>query len=70
MSDPISDLSDGGFEKVLMKTKGGKIISPRIKPGGGHSLIKVKGGGPTLRFLPRAVQQLKMPPRADTKSHF
>ena len=33
--------------------------------GGGHSLIKV-----TQRFLPRAVQQLKMLLRADTKSHF
>ena len=33
----------------------------------GHSSIKVTGG-PTLRFLARAVQQLKMKPRADTKS--
>ena len=30
--------------------------------GGGHSLIKVKA----LRLLPKAVQQLKMLPRADT----
>ena len=42
----------------------------------GHFLIKVTGGGggggerPKLRFLPRAIQQLKMLPRADRKSHF
>ena len=36
---------------------------------GGNSLIKVTGS-PTLRFLPRVVQQLKMLPEADTKSHF
>ena len=39
-----------------------------------HSVIKVTGGGgggPTLRFLLRAVQHwLKMLPRADIKSHF
>ena len=35
-----------------------------------HSLFKMTGG-PTLRFLRTAVQQLKMPPRErDTKSHF
>ena len=34
---------------------------------GGHSLIKVTGG-PTLRLLPRAVQQLKLLPGVDTKS--
>ena len=40
---------------------------------GGNYLIKVTGGsegGPTVRFLPRAIQQLKLLPRADTKSHF
>ena len=37
---------------------------------GGHSLIKVTGRVPTLRFLPRAVEQLKMLPRADTKFIF
>ena len=36
---------------------------------GQNSLIKVTGS-PTLRFLPRVVQQLKMLPRADTKPHF
>ena len=46
-----------------------------VAEGLGHSLIKVTGregggGGLTLRFLSRAVQQLKMPPRVDTKSHF
>ena len=35
----------------------------------GHSLTKVMGS-PTHRFLPSAVQQLKMLLRADTKSHF
>ena len=35
----------------------------------GYSLIKVNGG-PTLRFLPGVVQQLKMLSRADTISHF
>ena len=35
-----------------------------------HFLIKVTGEGPKLRFLPGAVQQLKMLPKADTKSHF
>ena len=34
-----------------------------------HSLIKVTGGGPTLTFLPRVVQQLKMLPRAWTQNH-
>ena len=33
----------------------------------GHSLIKVTGG-PTLRLLPGAVQQLKLLPRVDTTS--
>ena len=45
---------------------------------GRHSLIEVRGRGegggggkgPTLRFLPRAVQQLKLLPRVDTTSHF
>ena len=41
----------------------------RRKHPGGHSLIKVTRV-PTLRFLPRAAQQLKILPRADTKSHF
>ena len=36
---------------------------------GGHSLTKVMGA-PTLRFSARVVQQLKMRPKADTKSHF
>ena len=34
-----------------------------IQSARGHSLIKVKEGGPTLTFLPKAVQQLKMLPR-------
>ena len=29
-----------------------------------------EGGRPKLRFLPGAIQQLKMLPRADRKSHF
>ena len=35
-------------------------------------MIKVTGVCPTLRFLPRAVKQLKLLPRVDTctKSHF
>ena len=37
--------------------------------GEGHSLTKVMGA-PTLRFSARVVQQLKMRPKADTKSHF
>ena len=40
-----------------------------ILPPAGHSLIKVTGG-PTLRLLPIAVQQLKLLPRVDTASHF
>ena len=36
----------------------------------GHMLIKATGGGSDTKVLPRAVQQLKMLPRADTKSHF
>ena len=39
------------------------------RPPGGQSLIKMTGGL-TLRFLPRALQQLKMLPRVDTKSIF
>ena len=33
-------------------------------------LLNKGDGGLTLRFLPGVVQQLKMPPRANTKSHF
>ena len=37
--------------------------------GGGYSLIKVTEDA-TLRLLPRAVQQSKLLPRVDIKSHF
>ena len=38
---------------------------------GDHSVIKVTGGGGSrLRLLPRAVQQIKVLPRAHTTSHF
>ena len=35
-------------------------------------IIKVKkvSGGLTLRFLPRVIQQLKLPPRVDMTFHF
>ena len=36
---------------------------------GGHSLIKVTGC-PTIRLLPRSVQQLKLLHRVDTRSQF
>ena len=38
------------------------------EPGG--SLLNQRDGGPTLKLLPRAVQQLKLLPRVDTTSHF
>ena len=43
-----------------------KVDTIMIQWGGGGALLN----GPTLRLLPRAVQQLKMLPRTDTKSHF
>ena len=50
------------FPRSLPKTQ-----SPRIcSYSGGHSLIQVTA----LTFLPRAVQQLKLLPRVDTKSGF
>ena len=55
-----------------METK--NVAESQQNAGGGHSLIKVTGGGGggggALRLLSRAVQQLKMLSRADTKSHF
>ena len=36
---------------------------------GGHSLIKVTRGGSATDLLPKAVQQLKMLPRAGAKNH-
>ena len=39
--------------------------------GGGHLLIKVRGGSDTKAFLPRVlVKQLKLLPTVDTTSHF
>ena len=37
---------------------------------GGEGSTPSHKGGQTLRFLPRAVQQLKLLPRLDTKFHF
>ena len=53
------------YEKSTQKLK---CITPWGGGGGGHSLIEVTREA-SLRFLPRAVQQLKILPRADTKSH-
>ena len=50
-----------GMRWVLINCQG-------LFSGGGHSLIKVRGS--ETKLLPRAVQQLKMLPRADRKSHF
>ena len=44
------------------------LTAPKLI-GGRHFLIKLTGG-PTLKFLPRAVQPLKLLPRRDTTSHF
>ena len=54
-----------GTGKVCNKEN---LFKHALHPGGAHSMIKVTGV-PTLRVSSGAAQQLKLLPKADTKSH-